>query len=118
MAGYQSNELGAFEVYVTAYPGPGPTLRVSTSGGEEPRWSADGTELFYRQGRIAMVVDVSGRDFGQTEPRALFSGLEEAAWDVSPAGDFFITLDQREPPQLHIVLNWTNELVAQIGAED
>ena len=115
---YQSNELGVFEVYVTPYPGPGPTYRVSTAGGEEPRWSADGTELFYRQGTTAMVVNVADHDFARAEPRALFTGLEKLAWDVSPAGDFFVTFEQREPPQLHIILNWTEELRALVDAPE
>jgi TolB protein len=55
---YASDELGRFEIYVIPYPGPGPTCKVSTSGGLEPRWSQDGKELFYRQGTTAMVADV------------------------------------------------------------
>jgi serine/threonine protein kinase len=44
---YQSDESGRFEVYVQAFPGPGAKSLVSTEGGAQPRWRADGRELFY-----------------------------------------------------------------------
>jgi eukaryotic-like serine/threonine-protein kinase len=44
---YQSNESGQFEVYVQPFPGPGPRVRISTAGGAQARWRADGRELFY-----------------------------------------------------------------------
>jgi serine/threonine protein kinase len=44
---YQSDESGRFEVYVQAFPGPGAKTLVSTGGGAQPRWRADGRELFY-----------------------------------------------------------------------
>ncbi|MBI4472263.1 MAG: PD40 domain-containing protein [Acidobacteria bacterium] len=67
---YQSDELEKNEIYVAPFPGPGPTCKVSTSGGEEPRWSENGTELFYRQGNTAMAVNVSDRNFCHAKPRA------------------------------------------------
>ncbi len=57
-----------------------------------------------------MAVNVSDRNFCNANPRALFEGLESESWDVSPKGDFFITLEPREPPRLHLVLNWFDEL--------
>ena len=107
---YQSDELGQFEIHVVPYPGPRQTCRVSTAGGQEPRWSGDGTKLYYRQGNTAMVADVSDRDFCNATPRTLFDGLAQWAWDVSRSGDFFVTVESREPPQLRVVLNWTEEL--------
>ena len=57
-----------------------------------------------------MVVDVADRDFGSAEPRELFEGLELLLWDVSPTGDFFITVAPRDPPRLHLYLNWFSQL--------
>ena len=45
---YVSNESGAAEVYVQPYPGPGEKIRISTAGGLEPIWTANGRELLYR----------------------------------------------------------------------
>ena len=107
---YQSDELGRFEVYVVPYPGPGQICRVSTAGGEEPQWSADGTQLFYRRGTVGMVADTSEGDLCSAEPRPFFDGLEMWAWDVSPTGEFIVTVAIREPPQLRVILNWAEEL--------
>jgi Tol biopolymer transport system component len=114
---YQSDEIGQFEIYVVPYPGPGPTCKVSASGGEFPRWSANGTELFYRQGGTAMVANVVDRNFCDTDPQPLFEGLEGWSWDVSPTGDFFVTVERREPPQLHLILNWAEELKRLVPTE-
>ena len=107
---YHSNEGGPYEVYVVPYPDGAPKCKLSTAGGEEPHWSADGDELFYRQGTKAMVADVTARDFCGAQSHELFDGLEQWAWDVSPAGDFFVTVEVREPPQLHVALSWLQEL--------
>ena len=48
---YVSNESGRNEVYVQPYPGPGERHLISTNGGEQPAWSANGRELFYVQAR-------------------------------------------------------------------
>jgi hypothetical protein len=39
------------------------------------------------------------------------------AWDVSPTGDFFMTFEPRQPPQLNVVLNWTEELTRLVPTE-
>lgn len=47
---YQSSEPGGTrpdEVYVQSFPEPGAKKQVSTMGGNVPRWSRDGKELFY-----------------------------------------------------------------------
>ena len=56
---YTSNESGRFEVYVTSFPGPGAKLRVSLDGGTQPRWGADGRELYFRSGQTLLGVDIS-----------------------------------------------------------
>jgi serine/threonine protein kinase/Tol biopolymer transport system component len=44
---YVSDESGAYEVYVRAFPSGDGKQRVSIQGGMEPQWRADGKELFY-----------------------------------------------------------------------
>ena len=43
---FQLNESNRFEVYVQPFP-HGDKVRISTDGGVQPRWRADGKELFY-----------------------------------------------------------------------
>jgi dipeptidyl aminopeptidase/acylaminoacyl peptidase len=44
---YASDESGRSEIYIQPFPGPGDKTQVSTAGGAQPRWRADGRELFY-----------------------------------------------------------------------
>lgn len=45
---YQSNETGRYEVYVRPFSSKdGGAIPISTTGGVYPRWSRDGTELYY-----------------------------------------------------------------------
>ncbi len=55
---YVSDESGRDEVYVRPFPGPGRRWPISTGGGQEPLWSPDGRELFYRVGRKFMALPV------------------------------------------------------------
>ena len=80
--------------------------RFPQTGGEEPLWSKDGSELYYRSGNKAMVANVADRDFCGAESRALFDGLEDISWTVAPDGSFFITALPRGEPGLWLVQNW------------
>ena len=53
--GYQSDESGKFEVYVTTFPKSNAKWKVSTNGGNWPRWSKD--ELYYWEGN-ALTLSV------------------------------------------------------------
>ena len=44
---YTSDESGHFDVYVQPFGRQGERLRLSTDGGGQPKWRADGRELFY-----------------------------------------------------------------------
>ena len=47
MIAYASDESGRFEVYVRPFPGGDAKWPVSTAGGQQPRWRADGQELYF-----------------------------------------------------------------------
>jgi len=47
---YTSDESGQREVYVRPFPSAEYRLKISTAGGEQPRWRGDGRELFYVAG--------------------------------------------------------------------
>jgi Tol biopolymer transport system component len=44
---YVSDESGRLEVYVRPFPPADGVWPISTAGGEQPRWSGNGKELFY-----------------------------------------------------------------------
>jgi serine/threonine protein kinase len=54
---YHSNESGTAQVHVVPLPGTGEKWQVSQGGGVQPRWSPDGSELFYldTEGRLMAV---------------------------------------------------------------
>src|SRR5437867_11494442 len=72
---YASNESGRNEIYVQAYPGPGPKVQVSAEGGTDPVWRGKGGELYYRNGDYLMAVAVSTHgNFTASKPRVLWQG--------------------------------------------
>lgn len=125
---YVSNESGRNEVYVQPYPGPGGKWPISSEGGTEPVWSADGKELFYRRGDELLAVAVQlAPEFSSGATRVLFEGpfdrIEGARdYDVLPAagpegpggrGARFVMVrrDSAEAPQqFFVVSNWFEEL--------
>ena len=113
---FVSDETGDYQVYVTAYPGPGPTVAVSTRGGLSPIWSADGRELFFRLGTKLMSARVSGRSIiGFSTPVELFDGpytldlMGHQREDVASDGRFLMVENSDDFP-IVIVQNWPLEL--------
>jgi len=116
---YVSNESGRDEVYVQPYPGPGGKWPISTEGGTELRWSADGRELFYRLGDKMMVVEVQSEPaFTSGRPQLVFEGpyltdlFATSNYDISPDGQRFLMIKEEEgqQDQINVVLNWFEEL--------
>jgi Tol biopolymer transport system component len=117
---YVSDESGEEEIYVRPYPGPGTKTMISTDGGREPVWSANGRELFYRNGGQVLSVRVETEpEFSAGAPSVLFEGdyyLEPGGgncYDVTPDSQRFLMV-QREPEspptEITVVLNWIEEL--------
>jgi len=90
---------------------------VSSGGGTEPRWSADGKELFYFSGQTLMAVPVSVRPtFANGVPQALFDApilagytSDSHRWQVAPDGRRFLLLandGKDQGPPLYVIVNW------------
>jgi dipeptidyl aminopeptidase/acylaminoacyl peptidase len=124
---YTSNESGRNEVYVQAYPGPGPRIQISTDGGADAVWRPSGGELFYRDRDKMMMVSVStSGHFFASKPRVLWErryahglgsacgapGTTSSNYDVTADGQRFLMLkdDETAPAQVNVVLNWSEEL--------
>jgi Tol biopolymer transport system component len=119
---YQSLRTGRNEIYVTPFPGGGARYQVSGSGGTQPRWGADGLELYFVSGDddlTVATVDGSGSRFEVKDVRPLFRtnlyrgprvGLTSYA--ISPDGKRFLVNDAGEAgvPRVALVTNWTAEL--------
>ena len=101
---YVSDESGANEIYVRPFPGTAKARwQVSTGGGDQPRWSADGRELFFIDGTTSLVGAQLGRaaTFEVTGLHTLFAttgfvspGFHQS-YDVVPGGRGFLFLRAR-----------------------
>ncbi|MGH9460177.1 MAG: protein kinase domain-containing protein, partial [Vicinamibacteria bacterium] len=128
---YASSESGRSEVYVRPFPPGGGKWQVSDGGGGFPRWSRDGSQLFYRtdEGLMVASVETGGDTFRAGKPRPLFEGAflggiggvglagnSFADYDVAPDGRRFVMFPapqdsgQRDHPHVTLVTHWFDEL--------
>jgi Tol biopolymer transport system component len=73
--GSGSSSDQVFEVYVVPIPGPGRRIQISNHGGAQPRWRADGKELFYitkDKKLMAVAIDTSHDEPVAGVPHVLF----------------------------------------------
>jgi serine/threonine-protein kinase len=130
---YESNESGRFEIYLQSFPGFGRKLSVSTDGGETPRWSRSGRELFYRdpvKNQLMAVSVQTAPEFRVGDPQALFTlpsratggsfTVQDQSWDVAPDGNRFLVIaspdEQETEVKLQAVVNWFDELRRRVPA--
>ena len=114
---FVSDETGEYQVYVTAYPGPGATVVVSTKGGLSPIWAGDGHELFFRLGSKLMAARMSSTSpLRFTAPAELFDGpytldlMGHQREDVASDGRRFLMVENSDDFPIVIVQNWPLEL--------
>jgi Tol biopolymer transport system component len=113
---YTANESERrVELYVVAFPGGGAKRQVSVNGGKVPRWSRDGTELFFLDDDYRLVtakVDGRGPAFNVIELRTLFQTRAKEgvyAFDVSVDGQRFLINSMVGPEtsrSFNVVVNW------------
>ena len=135
-----SDESGQNEIFVRPFPDvdSGGKLQVSRNGGNNPLWSPDSRELFYRNGDKIMVVPVEiDSTLRLGNPAVLFEGpyfqssLSNGAvtsWDITPDGKRFLMMKeaeatergstQRGPHKINIVVNWLEELKQRVPARE
>jgi Tol biopolymer transport system component len=94
---YVSDHSGRPELYVRALGGSDVQLQVSVDGAQEPVWSRDGREIFYRSGSKLVAAKLQFDAEPSVVSRAsLFdvSGFDASAphanYDVSPDGSWFV----------------------------
>lgn len=113
---YVSDESGADEVYVTAFPSGQGKVRVSSSGGLFPRWRQEGRELYFLSTDNRMMVATvapSATNFRVGSVEVLFpTGVimsPGVPYVVSADGKRFLinsTIPSTDPPSLSVIFNW------------
>ena len=116
---FRSDESGRPEIYVQPFP-RGPKRQVSAGGGDAPKWSRDGREIFYESpdGKLTSVgINLKGAQLETTAPRPLFElraagshSLDPRQYDVALDGEKFLVVrrvEDAESDAIVVVLNWT-----------
>ena len=136
---YQSDESGRDEIYLRPFPDVDAGRRqVSTTGGTRPLWSRNGRELFYYVALdtiMAVSIGAGSNHPNSADPANLTLGNPQTVvkgpyalalnagrhYDVSVDGKRFLLFkdaptsagQKSAAPELHLVLNWTEELKAK-----
>jgi serine/threonine-protein kinase len=122
IAAHVSEKTGSPEVWLRDFPTPVGEWRVSSGGGEWPRWSPDGKTLYFwrRTSGIDTLFAVNvtrdqGVRVGTAEPVLTLETGQ--GWDLHPDGDRFIVLvpnvgfsESSAASRYLVVLNWFVEL--------
>jgi eukaryotic-like serine/threonine-protein kinase len=116
---YSSDESGRRDVYVRGFApdrNPAAAVRqwtISATGGDKPRWSRDGKELFYiaPDGKMMAVPIKGGPAFEPGVPIPLFTTRVTGfmPFDVAPDGRFLINTmpaDATSRSSITVVVNW------------
>ena len=129
---YTSDESGRGQVYVRRFPSLADKTPVAADEANEPVWARSGRELFYVRGSAPndwlVAHDVAPDGAIAPAARPLFRRLSLRLVDSNPVPGFDVSPDGRRflfaqdpdtpppppPDQIHIVLNWVEELKAKV----
>ena len=129
---YSSDDQGRQTIYVQPFPATGAKYQFPAKDRDtpcHPVWSPDGTEIFYNprpQGlEVVSVTTAPTFAFGRSVavPRPFWLSPPELprGYDITPDDRFLarVSLDEHQPggarpEEMHIVLNWFEELRARL----
>ena len=118
---YTSAESGVYQNYLQPLPPTGRRYQISRVGGaEEPRWSRDGSKVYYRSGQRIMAVPVTTwPDVQIGEPEIFFKGefenISNRSYDVHPDGQRALVIrGENIASSIRVVTNWFSEVERMI----
>jgi Tol biopolymer transport system component len=132
---YQSSEVKSSEIFVQPFPATGTKYQITKAGGgHHPLWSPDGKEVFFIPGpaQFSKLSIRTEPSFSFGNPVSVLNGgfIEEGPvstrpYDITPDGKQLIgviTAGQNKTgspaqPQIHVVLNWFEELKQRVAAK-
>ncbi len=124
---YTSSRTGGYQTFLQPLPPTGKRYQISrVDGAEEPRWSADGTKVYYRSGSRIMSANVSLDPEVQIgEPQIFFSGVFEnvggRSYAIHPDGERALVIrSENLASSIRVVSNWfakVEQLIQESEAE-
>jgi len=124
---YTSSSTGGYNTFLQPLPATGKRYQVSrVDGAEEPRWSADGTKVYYRSGNRIMSVNVSlDPEIQIGEPQIFYSGVFEnvggRSYAIHPDGKRALVIrSENLASSIRVVNNWfakVEQLIQESEAE-
>jgi len=115
---YVSDESGRNQVYVRPFPGPGPRVQISANGGVEPAWTANGSRIIYRAPDKFVAASLTvGSGITVRARQELFedeyqSSLFRSNYDVDRTGKTFVLIKPLSEPEIVVMLNGLDGLLA------
>ena len=116
---YETNESGRSEIVAQSFPTPGGKWQLTTSGGVQPRWRADGKELYFvaLDGQLmAASIEASSSTLRAGRPAALFPSrvvggsfaVLKPQYAIARDGRFLINqlTEESAAPPITLILNW------------
>ena len=122
---FESIEHNRTEIHVRSFPDLGADYMVSPEGGDEPSWSHDSKELYFRRGPSLMAVTTpaTSKSGGWPAPQVLFRGTfvrdsyGDQSYDVAADGRFLMMRPAATGPvYVQVVLDWLAEVRAGLAA--
>jgi hypothetical protein len=122
LVAYHATRTGRAEIYLSRFPPTGERWQVSTDGGVQPRWSADGRMLYYLDltGNLVRVAVLEANPERIGRPEVLFNlGVDQPSTTIEQYavhGNRFLALRPREDAAhqtVAVVSNWTSLLAPQ-----
>lgn len=107
---YDSDESGRREIYVRRLDGSTRT-QVSTAGGEQPAWTADGRAILFHDGRRLVRVPLDANGQPRIDAReVLFDRPGARVIGVAPGGRLLVEHDAPRLDGATVILQWLREL--------
>jgi len=124
---FASDQSGRDEVYVRDLAGTGDQVLVSLDGGNEPLWSPDGKELFYRETKdgdpYLVAAGIATTPALHVTGRKRLFAIEDivgtaphANYDISPDGKTFVMV-RRSPAARIVVIQNLPALVRRLRGD-
>ena len=106
---------GSFAIYINKFPEMNQEIRISSGGGEEPKWMPDGSGVYYRNGSQWMKVKlVLNGEPEIGEPELFFEGDYVNVWgpshDIFPNGKVLLLKGDKwiPPTEIDVIVNVLN----------